>query len=180
MWFPMDQPWYQQENAAQVKALKDRYATYDWGREDPLPAFNLPYEEWFTALPMNFHDDLHTKPDVHRRFMHEMSRSNGHLDPNDHAKWIRLLDYYLKLHQMSDEHYQFANQDLKFNHFIKKWRYPGSLCVPLLLDLDDRLVQPHINKETFTWTKFENNELATEFVTLVPLRQTRFWLEKEQ
>ena len=103
MLFPMDQPWYQQENAAQVKALKDRYATYDWGREDPLPAFNLPYEEWFTELPMNFHDDLHTKPDVHRRFMHEMSRSNGYLDPNDHAKWIRLLDYYLKLHQMSDE-----------------------------------------------------------------------------
>ena len=103
MWFPMDQPWYQQENAAQVKALKDRYATYDWGREDPLPAFNLPYEEWFTELPMNFHDDLHTKPDVHRRFMHEMSRSNSNLDLNDHAKWIRLLDYYLKLHQMSDE-----------------------------------------------------------------------------
>jgi arylsulfatase len=103
MWFPMDQPWYQQENAAQVKALKDRYATYDWGREDPLPAFNLPYEEWFTELPMNFHDDLHTKPDVHRRFMNEMSRSNGYLDPNDHGKWIRLLDYYLKLHQMSDQ-----------------------------------------------------------------------------
>ena len=103
MWFPMDQPWYQQENATQVQALKDRYATYDWGREDPLPAFNLPYEEWFTELPMNFHDDLHTKPDVHRRFMREMSRSNGYLDPNDHAKWIRLLDYYLKLHQMSDE-----------------------------------------------------------------------------
>ena len=100
---PWTNPWYQQENAAQVKALKDRYATYDWGREDPLPAFNLPYEEWFTELPMNFHDDLHTKPDVHRRFMHEMSRSNGYLDPNDHAKWIRLLDYYLKLHQMSDE-----------------------------------------------------------------------------
>ena len=103
MWFPMDQPWYQQENAAQVKALKDRYATYDWGREDPLPAFNLPYEEWFTELPMNFHDDLHTKPDVHRRFMNEMSRSNGYLDPKDHGKWIRLLDYYLKLHQMSDQ-----------------------------------------------------------------------------
>ena len=103
MWFPMDQPWYQEENAEKVKALKDRYATYDWGRDDPLPAFNLPYEEWFTELPINFHDDLHTKPDVHRRFMHEMSRSNGYLDPNDHDKWIRLLDYYLKLHQMSDE-----------------------------------------------------------------------------
>ena len=35
--------------------------------------------------------------------MHEMSRSNGYLDPADRPKWLRLLDYYLKLHQMSDE-----------------------------------------------------------------------------
>ena len=35
--------------------------------------------------------------------MHEMSRSNGWLDPADRPKWLRLLDYYLKLHQMSDE-----------------------------------------------------------------------------
>jgi len=99
----MDQPWYQEENAEKVNALKERYATYDWGREDPLPAFNLPYEEWMTKLPENFDDDLHTKPDVHRRFMREMSRSNGYLDPSDRPKWLRLLDYYLKLHQMSDE-----------------------------------------------------------------------------
>jgi len=103
MWFPMDQPWYQEENAEKVNALKERYATYDWGREDPLPAFTLPYEEWTTELPENFDDDLHTKPDVHRRFMHEMSRSNGWLDPTDRQKWLRLLDYYLKLHQMSDQ-----------------------------------------------------------------------------
>ena len=93
-------------------------------------------------------------------------------------RWLIISDKVIFLHQMSDKYYQFANQDLKFNHFIKKWRYPGRLCIPILLDLDDRLVQPHINKETFTWTKFENNELATEFVTLVPLRQTPFWLEK--
>ena len=29
-------------------------------------------DEWFTELPANFHDDLHTKPDVHRRWMHAM------------------------------------------------------------------------------------------------------------
>ena len=78
---------------------------------------------------------------------------------------------------MSDEHYQFANQDLKFNHFIKKWRYPGRLCVPLLLDLDDRLVQPHIEKETFARAEFDNNELVTEVVMMVPLKKTPFWVE---
>jgi len=103
MWFPMDQPWYQAENQQTLAALKARYATYDWGRDDPLPAFDLPYEEWFTELPSNFDDDLHTKPDVHRRFMLEMSKSQGWLDPSDHKNWIRQLDYYLKLHQMSDE-----------------------------------------------------------------------------
>jgi len=103
MWFPMDQPWYQEKNQEALAALKARYESYDWGREDPLPAFDLPYEEWFTELPQNFDDDLHTKPDVHRRFMHEMSRSQGWLEPSDHKNWLRQLDYYLKLHQMSDE-----------------------------------------------------------------------------
>ena len=103
MWFPADQPWYQKLHSDDISALKERYRKYDWGREDPLPAFTLPYEEWMTELPNNFDDDLHTKPDVHRRFMHEMSRSNGWLDPNDRAQWLRLLDYYLKLHQMSDQ-----------------------------------------------------------------------------
>jgi len=93
-------------------------------------------------------------------------------------RWLVISDKVIFLHQMSDEQYQFANQDLKFNHFIKKWRYPGRLCIPLLLDLDDRLVQPHIKEEPFSWKKFENNELTTEFVTLVPLRQKPFWLEK--
>ena len=99
----MDQPWYQADHLEDLAALKERYASYDWGRADPLPAFDLPYEEWFTELPANFDDDLHSKPDVHRRFMLEMSRSQGWLDPNDHRNWIRQLDYYLKLHQMSDE-----------------------------------------------------------------------------
>jgi arylsulfatase len=31
-----------------------------------------------------------------------MSRSNGWLDHSDHDRWLRLQDYYLKLHQMSD------------------------------------------------------------------------------
>ena len=103
MWYPMDQPWYQDQHRDTVDALKARYATQDWGRDDPLPAFTLPYEQWCNELPANFDDDLHTKPDVHRRFLHEMSKSNGWIDRDDHATWIRGLDYYLKLHQMSDQ-----------------------------------------------------------------------------
>jgi len=103
MWFPMDQPEYQVQHAAKVASLKERYNNYDWGRQDPLPAFDLPYEEWFTELPHNFDDDLHSKPDVHRRFMLEMAGSQGWIEPSDHKSWLRQLDYYLKLHQMSDE-----------------------------------------------------------------------------
>ena len=103
MWYPMDQPWYQKQHQDKVAALRARYANKDWGRADPLPAFKLPYEEWSTELPANFDDDLHTKPDVHRGFMHAASRSCGWLDHGDHAPWLRLLDYYLKLHQMTDE-----------------------------------------------------------------------------
>jgi len=103
MWFPMDQPDYQATHAETVAALKKRYVDYDWGREDPLPAFTQPYDEWFTQLPDNFDDDLHTKPDVHRRFMHEMSRSQGWIERDDTRSWLRLLDYYLKLHELSDQ-----------------------------------------------------------------------------
>ena len=93
-------------------------------------------------------------------------------------RWLIISDKVIFLHQMSDEHYQFANQDLKFSHFIKKWRYPGRLCIPLLLDLDDRLVQPHIHNGPLARAKFENNELVAELVTMVPLRQTPFWVEE--
>jgi len=103
MWFPADQPWYQELHSGDIATLKERYRSLDWGRDDPLPAFTFPFEEWMTELPPNFDDDLHTKPDVHRRFVHEMSKSNGWLDPNDRPKWLRLMDYYLKLHQMSDQ-----------------------------------------------------------------------------
>ena len=103
MWFPMDQPDYQAANAETVAALKARYRASDWGRDDPLPAFDLPYEEWFTERPANALDELDTKPDVHRRFMHEMSRSCGWVDRDDDRRWLRLLDYYLKLHQLSDD-----------------------------------------------------------------------------
>ncbi len=92
-------------------------------------------------------------------------------------RWLIISDKVIFLHQMSDKHYQFASQDLKFNHFIKKWRYPGRLCIPLILGLDDRPVQPHIDEEMFARANFENNEFVTKVVTMVPLRKVPFWVE---
>lgn len=103
MWFPMDQPWYQQANPDHYNSTRDRHNTNNWGREDSLPTFSMPYDEWFTELPENFDDDLHTKPDVHRRFNQESSRSCGFLDKSETAMWLRQMDYYVKLHQLSDQ-----------------------------------------------------------------------------
>lgn len=103
MWFPMDQPWYQAANPEHYNSVRDRMNDYKWGRVDGLPTFELPYDEWFTELPANFDDDLHTKPDVHRRFNQASDASCGHLDRRDKKVWLRQLDYYVKLHQLSDE-----------------------------------------------------------------------------
>jgi arylsulfatase A-like enzyme len=103
MWFPIDQPWYQERHPRHSGLIRQAVANLDWGREDPLPAFGLPYEEWFSELPPNFEDDLHTKPDVHRRFATEHARMCGRLDHDDKALWLRMLDYYAKLHQLSDQ-----------------------------------------------------------------------------
>ena len=103
MWFPIDQPWYQERHPRHSALIRQFMAELDWGRDDPLPAFRLPYEEWFTELPPNFDDDLHTKPDVHRRFAAEHARTCGRLDRADKGQWLRMLDYYAKLHQLSDQ-----------------------------------------------------------------------------
>ena len=103
MWFPMDQPWYQQQNPEHAKSVRHRHSTRDWGRAEVLPAFDFPYDEWFTELPANFDADLHTKPDVHRRFGEAANKSCGYLAKSDTKMWLRQLDYYVKLHQLSDQ-----------------------------------------------------------------------------
>ncbi|MCE2524829.1 MAG: sulfatase-like hydrolase/transferase [Acidimicrobiia bacterium] len=102
MWFPIDQPWYQEANPEHYGRVRDRYEALGWGRADSLPPFTLDYPERFDELPANFDDDLHTKPDVHRRFVHEMSRNGGYLDRAEVGHWLRQLDYYVKLHELSD------------------------------------------------------------------------------
>ena len=104
MWFPCDQPWWQVDNKAETDHVRERLKDRDWGRKDNFPPFAYELDEWFTELPENFHDDLHTKPDVHRRWMHSMLKwgAPGTMNREDEHLWLRYLDYYVKLHELND------------------------------------------------------------------------------
>ena len=105
MWFPIDQPWYWEREPEEYERMRKRMDQFDWGRADNLPGFAHEYDRWFTELPANFDVDLHTKPEVHRRWMTQMQASGrpGVMDRDDTDIWLRHLDYYAKLHQLNDE-----------------------------------------------------------------------------
>ncbi|MBI2167917.1 MAG: sulfatase-like hydrolase/transferase [Actinobacteria bacterium] len=104
MWFPIDQPSYQEANAAEVHRVREMLSLAAWKDDDPVPAFAQPYDEVFDELPPNFADDLDTKPAVHLTWLHEQQHFlYGELDPTDTKSWLRHLDYYWKLHQAADE-----------------------------------------------------------------------------
>lgn len=104
MWFPIDQPSYQQAHAEEVHRVREVLSMAAWKDGDPLPVFAEPYDEVFDTLPPNFGDDLDTKPAVHRAWLDEQQHFlYGYLDPSDTGSWLRHLDYYWKLHQAADE-----------------------------------------------------------------------------
>ena len=105
MWFPVDQPWYEDRDPEYVARARRRLEGRDWGRKDNLPPFEHEIERWFTELPANFEADLFTKPEVHRRWMTQMHRngSPGVMERDDTDIWLRSLDYYAKLHQLNDQ-----------------------------------------------------------------------------
>ena len=105
MWFPMDQPWYWERDPEETAFVRQRLAERDWGRADNLPGFPYDLDRWFTELPANFDDDLHTKPEVHRRWMTMMERKRtyGSMDHSDTDMWLQHLDYYVKLHELNDQ-----------------------------------------------------------------------------
>ena len=55
-------------------------------------------------LPPNFGDDLLDKPDAQRQWRWDQQHGLwGYIDPTDKKRWLRHLDYYVKLQQMADE-----------------------------------------------------------------------------
>ncbi len=103
MWFPIDQPWYQEENPEEVGRVKKFLAINAWKGEDPIPALEVSYDEVFEELPANFDDDLFTKPGVQREWRWAQDNAYyGKVSPDDSRAWLRMLDYYWWQHLQSD------------------------------------------------------------------------------
>ena len=102
MWYPADHLSFQErepEVAGALAFIKDLYLA-----DVDLPAPPEDYPHRFDELPANFADDLHTKPEVQRAWRHTRNRNHmvGSIDPDDHATWLRGLDYYAFLHEELD------------------------------------------------------------------------------
>ena len=103
MWFPIDQPSYQADHPHEAEILRSiqRYRLGDL-EVAPPPA---DYPQRFDRLPENFHDDLHTKPEIHRAWRQVRNTEHlvGRMDHDDEHIWLRQLDYYAWLHERLDE-----------------------------------------------------------------------------
>ncbi len=101
---PIDQPDYQHAHPEQLEIFRfiQQYILGDEVRPDPAPT---DYPRLFDELPANFHDDLHTKPEIQRawRYVRNHEHMVGTLDRDDHDAWLRQLDYYAWLHQRLDD-----------------------------------------------------------------------------
>ena len=63
------------------------------------------FPQLFDRLPENFDDDLHTKPEIQRawRKVRNTEHFVGSIAADDHAMWLRGLDYYAWLHEQLDQ-----------------------------------------------------------------------------
>ena len=80
---------------------------------------------------------------------------------------------------MSDEIYRHLNKAENEFYFIKKWRYPARLSIPILQDLDGRVVQPHI-ENCYIENDFSETEpldITPSLATFIPIRKKPFWNE---
>jgi len=103
MWFPVDQPGYEDRHPDDVAAIRKVLESAAWKDDETLPVFREPYPEVCDTLPANFSDPLHTKPEAHRQWRWDQQHGlYGYIDPDDTASWLRHLDYYVHLHQLAD------------------------------------------------------------------------------
>ncbi|MFZ0666784.1 MAG: sulfatase-like hydrolase/transferase [Acidimicrobiales bacterium] len=103
MWFPIDQPGYEDRNPEQVRQTRELLTRAAWKEDDPLPIYSDHYDHVFEELPLNFHDDLHSKPEAHRQWRYDQQHGIwGYIDPTDKGAWLRHLDYYVQLHRLAD------------------------------------------------------------------------------
>lgn len=104
MWFPIDQPGYDERNPDEVRRARKILEWAKWKEDDVLPIFDPTYDEVCDELPANFGDDLLDKPAAQRQWRWDQQHGLwGYIDPSDTKSWLRNLDYYVKLQQMADE-----------------------------------------------------------------------------
>ncbi|HEX9683083.1 MAG TPA: sulfatase-like hydrolase/transferase [Acidimicrobiales bacterium] len=104
VWFPIDQPWYQDRNPDEVAFIKSLLEAAAWKEGDTIPPYTADYPEIVDELPASFEDDLLDKPACHRQWRWDQQHGAwGTIDPDDPAQWLRNLDYYLDLHRRGDE-----------------------------------------------------------------------------
>jgi arylsulfatase A-like enzyme len=103
MWFPIDHPTYQADHPADAKVFEFMRNLRLEGV--PVEAMSEDYAERFDTLPANFHDDLHSKPEIQRAWRQVRNHEHfvGTMDLADERAWLRQLDYYAYLHEELDK-----------------------------------------------------------------------------
>ncbi len=102
MWYPVDHRSHQDANPHDRDAqafMKDLYL-----KDVPLEPPPEDYPRRFDTLPVNFDDDLHTKPEVQRAWRQVRNHEHfcGTIEHDDTDLWLRGLDYYAYLHEELD------------------------------------------------------------------------------
>jgi arylsulfatase A-like enzyme len=104
MWFPIDQPGYDEHHPDEVRRARKVLEWAKWKEDDVLPVFDTDYDEVCDALPANFADDLLDKPAAQRQWRWDQQHGLwGYIDPGDTKSWLRHLDYYVELQRLADE-----------------------------------------------------------------------------
>ena len=104
MWFPVDQPGYEEQHPDQVAMIRKVLESAAWKEDETLPVYREPYPEVCETLPANFGDPLHAKPEAHRQWRWDQQHGlYGYIDPADTRSWLRHLDYYVHLHHLADQ-----------------------------------------------------------------------------
>ncbi|MGH9306343.1 MAG: sulfatase-like hydrolase/transferase [Acidimicrobiales bacterium] len=104
MWFPIDQPFYQERRPDEVAFVRQILEAAKWKKDETLPVYDHDYPEVCDRLPANFGDALADKPEAHRQWRWDQQHGMwGYIDPSDARSWLRQLDYYAHLHRLADE-----------------------------------------------------------------------------
>ncbi|MEO9223606.1 MAG: sulfatase-like hydrolase/transferase [Acidimicrobiales bacterium] len=101
-WYPADQPGYQEAHRTEIELVNSLIGAPIPGKPGVAPWEGGEYDALFD-VPANFDDTLDGKPSVHKQWrFEELQAFFGHLDHDVADPWKRMLDYYFRLHELSD------------------------------------------------------------------------------